>query len=1375
MSTQDSRVCLSFLGSSVQLPSNKFARRLLLGVPLLMVAVTGARAHEFFVIDAQGGSTQVPAGSTTQVGLVGPLATIRVMNDGTETGCTTRVTATVQGNAVGFEQVIGPPAATPTTISYDTPPATFGDIIVEPINNGTALVTVRWMITRTSQTCSGSNQARFNFTVEGLTLKLTNAEADNPQSKGDPVSLATGELHDPNLLRPDLFLGGPFALTFGRYYAAFLTAAGFTGNLGNNWTHNFDVSAAVDGNTATVTLFGGRSIVFERDRGNWTLSSTEKLDHQLQDADGGGLRFLDLSATRIYTFDGAGRLTRIEDRNGNALTVTQGANSPDMVTDGLGRSLAFTYTGGKLTRVADQTGRDVEFAYTGDDLTTFTDAKGVTTTYTYTAQGDVEGLMTTSTLPDGSQLNTQTFDGDGRVDTQTDGEGNTTTFQYEQPPNDEGTAVVDPRGQVSRYVHEEGENLSGATDTAGNADASTYDANNRIVSYTDRLGNEATFTYHDPSGFPASITDFSGATWTMDYQQQAQDGFRFYVPQQLTFPDAAIEQYEYDARGNRTSATDRAGDEWTYAYDEQGQLLMLTNPLGGTGRYTPNADGSLAEAVDPDGVARTYTYDPLKRIRTIQNADGSERGLEVDDADNIVRATNELGHAVQIEYDDNDRIRTMTDPLGNARRFEYDGNSRLAGFTDRTGNRTAVDYDPVGNVSEIRNGAGEAVRYQYDGRNQLTSVADAVGTGVEYGYDDEGRLTSVTDGLGKTGTLTQDEVGRVTGLTAPGGQRIDYMYDTVGRLTSIRNPTGRLREFSYDARGNLARVDADGITTGYEFNALGELDVLIGPNGGRWLREYDGGGQQTSLTDPLGRVIEYRYDQLGRRDEIQTPLGSTNRTFDAAGRLTRNQFFDGTTYDYTYDENNMLLTTARLALQRNNESQVIDSNGILTEYDAARRIRKITHAPGKEVTYDYDARGRLTQLTDWTGGVTRFIYDAANRRTRIERPNGVATDFTYDDNDAVTGVRHAGRAVAAEVTLQRDDDGQITSATFDTPLAAQPAAGARAFTYDAAHQMNNATYDALGRLTTDGLRQYRWDGNSTLTGYDGGDGAAEFTYDGLGSRTSRTTAAGTKTHVLNYAHPLATTSIVRSEGVDQRHYLYEPDGRLLQSIEAADDSSTFYHFDHTGSTIMLTDGGGAMTDAYAVAPFGEDVQQQGDSDQPFVYHGAFGVMWERGTSLYNMRRRYYDAATGRFLTRDPILLLDPLGVNSYQFAFNQPLRFADPSGLNPYFTGWDTPGPGVAANVNQLWGDWFIVDPANAFAQGDNLVHIEAQDRNLLGDTQPNLGGVNASNNPTGYTFYGRYVFPNGSPNGQDNREPLGTAWAARYLNGGGVITKSCG
>ena len=80
-------------------------------------------------------------------------------------------------------------------------------------------------------------------------------------------------------------------------------------------------------------------------------------------------------------------------------------------------------------------------------------------------------------------------------------------------------------------------------------------------------------------------------------------------------------------------------------------------------------------------------------------------------------------------------------------------------------------------------------------------------------------------------------------------------------------------------------------------------------------------------------------------------------------------------------------------------------------------------------------------------------------------------------------------------------------------------------------------------------------------------------------------------------------------------------------------------------------------------------------------------------------------------------------------------------GLNP-----------VASNENQLWGDYFIVDPGNAFAFGDNLVHVEADD------------AFDASSTPTNYTFYGRYTAATG---GLDNREPLGTTWGVRYLNGG--------
>ena len=90
------------------------------------------------------------------------------------------------------------------------------------------------------------------------------------------------------------------------------------------------------------------------------------------------------------------------------------------------------------------------------------------------------------------------------------------------------------------------------------------------------------------------------------------------------------------------------------------------------------------------------------------------------------------------------------------------------------------------------------------------------------------------------------------------------------------------------------------------------------------------------------------------------------------------------------------------------------------------------------------------------------------------------------------------------------------------------------------------------------------------------------------------------------------------------------------------------------------------------------------------------------------------------------------------------LEFASDAG---YFGGADP----VATNDNQLWGDFFIWDPGNDIAFGQPLVHIEAAD------------DFDASSTATGATFYGRYT----SPSGLDNREPLGTSWAVRYLNGG--------
>ena len=82
---------------------------------------------------------------------------------------------------------------------------------------------------------------------------------------------------------------------------------------------------------------------------------------------------------------------------------------------------------------------------------------------------------------------------------------------------------------------------------------------------------------------------------------------------------------------------------------------------------------------------------------------------------------------------------------------------------------------------------------------------------------------------------------------------------------------------------------------------------------------------------------------------------------------------------------------------------------------------------------------------------------------------------------------------------------------------------------------------------------------------------------------------------------------------------------------------------------------------------------------------------------------------------------------------------------------------------NILWGDYFHVDPANNFAQGETLVHIEACEP---GDGYLGFVGNGAGWCPFGpgdFTFYSRYV----GNLGTDQREGLASTFAVRYITGG--------
>ncbi|MEM7480657.1 MAG: hypothetical protein AAF481_05750 [Acidobacteriota bacterium] len=76
-------------------------------------------------------------------------------------------------------------------------------------------------------------------------------------------------------------------------------------------------------------------------------------------------------------------------------------------------------------------------------------------------------------------------------------------------------------------------------------------------------------------------------------------------------------------------------------------------------------------------------------------------------------------------------------------------------------------------------------------------------------------------------------------------------------------------------------------------------------------------------------------------------------------------------------------------------------------------------------------------------------------------------------------------------------------------------------------------------------------------------------------------------------------------------------------------------------------------------------------------------------------------------------------------------------------------GGGIGIVQNRLWGDFFIVNPSQDFAQGSEAIAIRGS-----------LTEFAAANE---FTFYGRYS----NFDAQDERSPLPDLWANRFLEGG--------
>jgi RHS repeat-associated protein len=100
--------------------------------------------------------------------------------------------------------------------------------------------------------------------------------------------------------------------------------------------------------------------------------------------------------------------------------------------------------------------------------------------------------------------------------------------------------------------------------------------------------------------------------------------------------------------------------------------------------------------------------------------------------------------------------------------------------------------------------------------------------------------------------------------------------------------------------------------------------------------------------------------------------------------------------------------------------------------------------------------------------------------------------------------------------------------------------------------------------------------------------------------------------------------------------------------------------DGLGSTVVLANASGAVTDTWTYDVFGAVRSHTGSSGTEFTFAGE----QNDPNGLEYLRGRYYDNATGRFLSRDPAQadVMAPGELNRYPYVENSPVNYVDPTG-----------------------------------------------------------------------------------------------------------------
>ncbi len=996
-------------------------------------------------------------------------------------------------------------------------------------------------------------------------------------------------------------------------------------------------------------------------------------------------------ASQHFQYDAAGNQTSFTDENGKTTTYAYNVmNELTSTTDPLGNTTSYTYdAAGDLLTTTDALGHITTDGYDVDgNVIKETDANGGVTSYTY----DAVNNLTSETDPLGN-LTRFGYDARDRLTTTTDAAGGVTRQVYDR--NNNVIAVIDPLGNRTQYVYDILNRLTREIDPLGDATVYNYDADGNLVTQTDALGNITTYAYDDLNQL-ITETDSLGDKTTLAYDA---DGNLIAT----TDPLGKTTTSTYDARGLLISTTDPLGNKTQYAYDPAGNLISSTDPLGNKTLYAYDADDDLTKVTDALGGITTYTYDAVGDLTSSTDPLGQKTTYAYDALGNQTAVTDPLGNTTKYTYDADGNQTAVTDPLGHVTKTVYDSLGRPIEEIDANSGTQTLAYDADSNLISTTDPLRRTTQFAYDALGDLTATIDPLGNTTVFAYDAVGNQISVTDPLGRATGYTYDALGRAIETTDPLGETTTNGYDADGNLTSVTDPLGNTTKNTYDADGNLtSSTDALGAKETYTYDADGNLIAQTDRDGRTSQFAYDALGNETSETwlDSSGKPIEtmnFTYDADSQLKAASDPNSSYQLGYDAAGNLTSvsNKGTPGVptvAFTYAYDA------------AGNNTSAVDSINGVTKattaySYNALNRVTRITQSGNgvapKRVDFSYDAAGDITSLTRYANlagtnsvATTTTSFDAAGNLTGLTTTHGstvlAADTWKYDPASEIT------QFTSSDGTLNYayDADGQLISAvpagtgttsSYSYDANGNPAASGAVMgpdnelLYDGTY---NYTYDADGNLisqtdiATGDVTDYQYDYRNRLTAAISKNAAGtvtqevDYTYDVFDRLIGRTVnIPGSAPVVERFVYDGDNIALTfDGSGNQTNRFLYGPAVDQVLADEDVQGNVLWMLADNIGTIRDVVDSNGTVVNHISYDPFGQVTGETnpgiGDT------FGFAGMVNDSATGLDYDEARFYDPATERFVSQDPIGLASG-DANFYRYVGNDPTNLVDPSGLTP--------------------------------------------------------------------------------------------------------------